>query len=173
MALKKLLSFSAAVVVLGSLTGLLLTKYNTAQASVNPPAYGQLESKYGIHFTPAKSGGSNSSVISKQQALSIAEKQFSVKSSQIDVTLGYLTNINPNGTEVFVAPSTSAYKINHGKVSNYPVWLVRVSGLDLKPHGGYSPNSKASTHNVPHNNQIDEFLDASNGQMLFAVGIKQ
>jgi len=50
------------------------------------------------------------------------------------------TTNSSNGAAVLVSPGTSAYKIDNDKVSDYPVWLVGVSGLDIAPHNGFSSN---------------------------------
>lgn len=63
-------------------------------------------------------------------------------------------------------PSVEAGKIDNGRVSNYPVWLVRVTGLNLTSHGPQN-----AVNRLTPNTQLYEFVDANNGQILFGVGM--
>lgn len=154
------------VALCGILGGMYYFNNLNATAQTVPLDYEQLKKEYGITFTPSNVNQSN--FISAQQALDYVKGQFKTPPT-MDATFGYLNNDASNASILIPKHGTN------GVVTNYPVWLVRISGLDIPSHGpavsGNTTNGGASTGPLHDNNTLYEFIDATTGKMLFATAL--
>lgn len=176
---RRLLVYGTVVVIVLVGFGLLVTRTNIVPVRTSPIGteitgslatsttslpYTQISQSYGLTLTPT----SGIQGISQQQAISTVKNMFTNR-PPTDVTLAYLDNSpSLNGTSVFVSPTSRAYQTGHGIVHNLPVWVVRVKGLDIPPHIPNFPG-KNFVSTIPHNNTLYEFVDATNGDVLFAI----
>lgn len=173
----RVLSGSIAVCALAIATiGMANGFSHKAHASTIPIAANALQSGYGIGFKPASSGVT-SQKIDESQAMSAIGKMMGHTPS--DATFGYLT-LNQY-SNVRIPPTDSAGKSNHGIVTQYPVWLVRIEGLHLLPSAPALPPSASAKARQELSQKMQSeaqnaeygFVDANNGQILFVVTLNQ
>lgn len=147
-----------------------------AQAVTVPIATSALQNGYGIYFKPALSGVT-SPKIPESQAMTAIGKMMGHSPS--DATFGYLT-LNQN-SNVRIPPMDTAGQLDHGIVTQYPVWLVRIEGLHLLPSSPALPPSASAKARQELNQKMQAeaqnaeygFIDAKNGQILFVVTLNQ
>lgn len=123
-------------------------------------------SSNGIQFTPSTDMASVK--ITSDQAISAAQSLFKEPYPTMHEEFGYLT-LNPNNSPL-IPSYVSAGQIDHGVVTNYPVWVVNVSGIKLehhpaRPNGGGQPDTSKMKPWVG----MYTFIDAKTGEILYSV----
>jgi hypothetical protein len=141
------------------------TKFTSGIGSSKSVDQNQLSSN-GIQFIP--STDTSSVKITSNQALSIAQSLFKKPYPTMFANFGYLT-LNPNNSPR-IPSYDAAGQIDHGLVTNYPVWVINVSGIKLehhpaRPKGGGQPDISKMKPWVG----MYTFIDAKTGEILYSV----
>jgi hypothetical protein len=149
------------------------TTYHSIHASVKPLHLSQYTAKYGLDFIPSQSGAKDAAV-PQSEAIADVQKLFS-QPQEMDATYGYLST-RDEGPTVYAPSWTSASKKDHGKLSKYPVWIVRVSNQHIEAMGPKKDTSsmteeqkkqyEQSSKTVPGNAWY-AVVDANTGDVLF------
>ncbi|MDQ0190214.1 hypothetical protein JI721_07140 [Alicyclobacillus cycloheptanicus] len=144
----------------------------TVKAATTGLEIAQLKSVYGLNFIPDNAQATNSGYITADQAVSNVQKLFNTPITT-DTMFGSVST-NPNGDGVVAPSSTTAGKLNHGVLSDYPVWVVRISNISTTPAGpNISPDASQSqkdnfeSFENSTQNEMYAFVDAKTGEVLF------
>lgn len=158
-------------------TGIIgLTKgFSSAQASTIPVATTALRG-YGIQF---KTNLNKVATPRIPQAQAMSEVKQMMDHAPLDAIFGYIT-LNQN-SNIRIPMVDAAGRLNNGIVTNYPVWLVRITGLHLLPDAPSLPSNASSEARLAYARKINAeaqnaeygFVDATNGQVLFVVTLNQ